>query len=244
MRAYERFVVRLERVCLRRSPLATVESKFAVAYLNHRYPNLRIQQAEHAPNRVFLSVSRRPQIQPLHFISIGTLAHHKGTDLLFHALDQLTPQMPFQLTVICGPKPAYLQQLRATISPALWQRIQFRHNLLPHEVAREMETPTMLLLPSRVDNSPNAVKEAVVAGVPVVASDVGGIPDYVTPGKNGFLFPPGDLAGFVDAIKAACAHPLFGQGRVDAKTLSQTRDYLSPERMAENFLRAYHAALA
>jgi glycosyltransferase involved in cell wall biosynthesis len=101
----------------------------------------------------------------------------------------------------------------------------------------------MLLLPTRADTSPNAVKEAVVAGVPVVASRIGGIVDYVYPGKNGLLFPANDLPGFVQAIRAACQHPLFGQGLVDAGTLEQNRDYLSPRTMERRFTEAYERAL-
>lgn len=101
----------------------------------------------------------------------------------------------------------------------------------------------MLLLPTRADTSPNAVKEAVVAGVPVVASSVGGIPDYVVPGKNGLLFAPGDLREFVQTLRAACAHPLLSQGQVDPEALARLRAYLSPEQMAKNFLRAYDVAL-
>jgi glycosyltransferase involved in cell wall biosynthesis len=114
---------------------------------------------------------------------------------------------------------------------------------LPTQVAAQLESVTMLLLPTRADTSPNAVKEGVVAGVPVVASSVGGIPDYVVPGKNGLLFAAGDLPEFVRAIRAACAHPLFSQGQVEPETLARMRAYLSPEQMAKNFLRAYDAAL-
>jgi len=71
------------------------------------------------------------------------------------------------------------------------------------EVAEEMAQATMLLFPTRVDNSPNAVKEAVVRGLPVVASAVGGIPDYVSPGQNGLLFPAGNLGEFTQSIRAA-----------------------------------------
>jgi glycosyltransferase involved in cell wall biosynthesis len=115
--------------------------------------------------------------------------------------------------------------------------------MLPHQVAEELQTPTMLLMPTRADTSPNAVKEAVVAGVPVVASHVGGIPDYVFPGMNGVLFPPNDLGAFVGAIRSACVHPMLGKGQVDPETHARTRDYLSPERMAENFLKAYELAM-
>jgi glycosyltransferase involved in cell wall biosynthesis len=152
-------------------------------------------------------------------------------------------ERPFKLTLICGPNPAYLESLRASVSAELWRRVEFKHHLLPHEIARELETPTLMLMPTRADVSPNAVKEALVAGMPVVASRVGGIPDYLVPGKNGLMFEVDDLPGFVKAIQEACAHPLFGKGQVDPETLSKTREYLSPERMAENFLAAYRAAL-
>jgi len=83
----------------------------------------------------------------------------------------------------------------------------------------------------------------VVAGLPVISSSIGGIPDYVVPGKNGLLASPGNGPEFFEAIRRACSHPLFSQGAVDPATFAQTRDYLSPERMAQNFLTAYRAAL-
>jgi hypothetical protein len=66
----------------------------------------------------------------------------------------------------------------------------------------------------------------------------------VVHGKNGLLFPAGDLEAFVQSIQSACAHPLFGQGQVNPETLAAQREYLSPESMAKNFLAAYETALA
>jgi glycosyltransferase involved in cell wall biosynthesis len=241
--AYDRFGERLERRYLPRAPVVTTESKFAVEYLSSRYPSLRLLQAEHAPNRAFREVRRRPQTQPVHFITVGGLGHRKGTDLLFAALEQLLPELSFRLTVVSDPQPGAVEALRAGASKALWDRVEFKLHLLPAQVAAQLESVTMLLLPTRADTSPNAVKEGVVAGVPVVASSVGGIPDYVVPGKNGLLFAAGDLPEFVRAIRAACAHPLFSQGQVEPETLARMRAYLSPEQMAKNFLRAYDAAL-
>jgi glycosyltransferase involved in cell wall biosynthesis len=223
--------------------VVTTESSFSVNYLKHRYPRLCIQQAEHAPNHAFREVRRKPQTTPVQFVVVGGLGFRKGSDLLFRALDQLRTEMEFKLTVISDPNPQYLHSLQQATSKELWQRVEFRQHILPHQVAKELENPTMMLMPTRADTSPNAVKEAAVAGVPVVASSVGGIPDYVFPGKNGLLFPPNNLDGFLDAIRSACSHPLFGKGQVDPETHAKVRAYLSPERMAENFLKAYELAL-
>jgi glycosyltransferase involved in cell wall biosynthesis len=243
MARYDRFIARLEPLCLRRAPVVTTESNYAVGYLKARYPGTRIQQAEHAPNRAFFQVRRQPRLQPVRFISIGTLGFRKGTDLLFQGLDRLRQEMAFTLEVISGPNADYLATVRPMVSAALWERVQFKPHILPREVAQELETATLMLLPTRADVSPNAVKECVVAGVPVVASSTGGVPDYVFPGKNGLLFPPGDLEGFVAALRTAVQHPLFSRGQVDAAALAQSRDYLSAARMARNFLTAYRMAV-
>jgi len=242
--SYDRFAEVIERISLKRARVVTTESTFAVKFLNERFPGPKIHQAEHAPNHAFHRVVRRPQLAPVEFLCVGGLGERKGTDLLFAAMERLRGELDFRLKIITGPAPQYIEALRATVSAKTWERITFKHHLLPAEVAVELETAALLLMPTRADTSPNAVKEAVVAGLPVVAAAVGGIPDYVLPGQNGLLFAPGDLEAFVQCIRTACAHPLFGQGLVDPATLAKEREYLSPELMAKKFLAAYAAAIA
>jgi len=240
---YDRFVEIVERLSLRRARVVSTESTFAVEFLRRHFPGPKVHQVEHAPNAAFGRVTRKPQTAPIGFIFVGGLNHRKGTDLLLQALDRLRPGLDFRLKIITNPSPVYEQSLRESVSPETWARIQFKYHLVPSEVASELETPTMMLMPTRADTSPNAVKEAVVAGVPVVASTVGGIPDYVRHDRNGVLFAPDNLDAFVQAIQTACAHPLFRQGEVDAATLAREREYLSPGLMAKKFLAAYEDAL-
>ena len=240
---HERFAALLERMSLRHASVVTTESRFAVNYLRQRYPSLRVRQAEHAPNWLFHRLERRPQTAPVRFITVGTVAYRKGTDLLLRALGRLVNEMQFELVVVGAPDPAFLAGLRCEVSAALWERIQFKTHLTPSQVAEELATATISVLPTRADTSPNAVKEAVVAGVPVVATRVGGVVDYVVHRENGLLVDSGDLDGLTDALREAARHPLFGQGRVDTETCRRMREYLSPERMAQNFCAAYEAAL-
>ena len=129
--------------------------------------------------------------------------------------------------------------MQAGVSAEFWRRIVFKERLTQVEVAQELSAATMMLCPSRADTGPIAVKEAAVAGVPVVGTAVGGIPDYVSPGRNGVLCSPDSLAGFIEAIRAACRHPQFSRGEVDSSTLAQTRAYLSPQLMGQKFWGIY-----
>jgi glycosyltransferase involved in cell wall biosynthesis len=241
---YDRFVEFVERISLNRAKVVTTESNFAVQFLKDNFPKPKIHQAEHAPNHFFRNVNRRPAIAPVEFIAVGGLGHRKGTDMIFAGLEELSGEMDFKMKLITNPLPEYIASLRASVSKKTWARVEIKQHLLPYEVAKELETPTMLLMPTRADTSPNAVKEAVVAGIPVVAASVGGIPDYVVDGKNGLLFPAGDQKAFVAAIRRACAHPLFGKGIVDAETWAKEREYLSPELMAKKFFAAYQSVLS
>ncbi len=241
MTIHDKISVLAERLSLSRALNISVESKFSVEFIQQSHPHLAIHQIEHAPNWLFHRVNRQPASEPIRFLTTGTVGRRKGTDLLLMALNELVSELPFHLVVIGHPEESFLEPLRRTLSAELWRRLEFKTNLQPAEVADELRTATLLLFPTRVDNSPNAVKEAVVAGVPVVASDVGGIPDYVVPGQNGVLFKSGDLNEFVKAIRQACRHPLYRSGRVTPESLVASRAYLSPARMGERFFGTYLA---
>lgn len=239
---YQRFAARLERMSLSRAPLVTVESTFAAKYLKSHFACPEVCQVEHAPAWVFHRVRRQPQIKPVRFIFVGTLSRIKGVDTLLMALDELKGELPFELLLVTEPNQGFLEFVKRRTSTALWQCVQIKHNVAPSEVADELSKATMMLFASRADNSPNAVKEAVVAGVPVVSSAVGGVLDYVIPGQNGLLFRAGDAGGLVEAIRNACHHRLFSQGLVDPAVLSRMRDYLSPALMGKRFQEIYEHA--
>jgi glycosyltransferase involved in cell wall biosynthesis len=241
---YGRLEARLERVSLRRASRVTAESRFAVSWLQQRYPALQVKQIEHAPNRLFHNLERRPVLEPVQFLYVGTACRLKGTDLLVLALDRLKERFDFQLTIVSGEAADFVAQLKNMTSAALWQRIRVLTNLSQDEVGQLVSQATIMLFPTRVDNSPNSVKEAVVAGLPVVASAIGGITDYVVDGKNGITFTAGDIDAFTKSIHSAVEHPLFGRGCVDTTALSEMRKYLSAGAMASRFLEAYRSLRA
>ncbi|HEY0455032.1 MAG TPA: glycosyltransferase [Verrucomicrobiae bacterium] len=239
---YEKFAAWLEKHSLPQAPLVTTESKAAIHYLENRFPGIRLLQAEHAPNWIFHEIKREPQTAPIRFLFVGTLGYRKGADLLFHALEKLMNHLVFELVVVGSPDETISPLLAEMRSKPIWTRVNMLGNLQPSQIAQQLSKATMLVFPTRADTSPNAVKEAVVAGVPVVASAIGGILDYVVPEQNGILFQSGDMPGFVKALRAAAAHPLFSRGMVDGKCCKRMQEYLSPKEMGERFRQGYKIA--
>lgn len=72
------------------------------------------------------------------------------------------------------------------------RNVSFHGNRPPEELAHAYARASLFLNPSTVDNTPNSIVEALAFGVPVVSTDVGGIPDLTEHGKAADLVPAGD----------------------------------------------------
>jgi glycosyltransferase involved in cell wall biosynthesis len=238
---YDHFGAPLERTALSRSRVLTAESTFSANFIRQRYPAAEVHRVDVVPDELFHTVRRQPETAPVRLLFVGQLGHRKGGDLLVRALDRAG--LDFRLLVVGDIEGPLMDEVRRQVSPDLWRRIELRNGLTSEEVASEMSRTTLLVCPTRADTGPMAVKEAAVAGVPVVGSAVGGIPDYIQPGKNGLIFPSGDLPALVEALRSAAAHPLFREGKVDGATLDKVRAELSPLAMAQKFLAVYERAV-
>jgi glycosyltransferase involved in cell wall biosynthesis len=241
-RWHDRLASVLERCSLPKASFITAESNFSAEWVRQHFKKSPVEQIEHVPDLLFHHVQRRPQFQPIRFIFVGTLDYRKGVDLVLEALNQLRNEISFELIMAGTPNPEMIKSLRKRISAELWSRIVFKENLTSKQVADELSRATIMICATRADTGPVAVKEAVVAGVPVVGSAIGGIPDYIVPGLNGLLFQSENLSQLIEAVRVACRHPLFKQGNVEPETLGRMRDYLSPMRMGRRFVEIYQTA--
>ncbi|MGZ8940686.1 MAG: glycosyltransferase family 4 protein, partial [Limisphaerales bacterium] len=233
----------IEPSSLRKAHVVTCESSFGMRYLMEQYPHLKLLQVEHAPDPIFSEVVRRPQLEPLRILCVGSFGYWKGAYVVMQALDLLVDTVDFELIWVGAANAELETELRKKTGEALWKRVTFKNELRAPEVAEELSKATIFLHAALADNSPNAVKEAVVAGVPVVATNTGGIPDYVFPEQNGYLFESGNVIDCRQKLKQVLAHPLFSRGQVEEKALLKVRDYLSARMMAEKFREGYAAAL-
>jgi phenylacetate-CoA ligase len=90
---------------------------------------------------------------------------------------------------------------------------------------------------SLVDNQPVSVIEAFAAGVPVISSNVGGVPDLIASGVNGLLFPARDVNALVEQMTFITEHP--GVARELASNARATAERFSWPAVFRQLRRIY-----
>lgn len=108
-------------------------------------------------------------------------------------------------------------------------------------VARALSAADVLVAPSRQDNLPNTVAEALACGVPAVAFDVGGLPDLIEHERNGYLAQPFDTSDLARGIAWVLQDPERHAALRAAARESTTR--LAPERVAAQHIELYQEIL-
>ena len=154
----------------------------------------------------------------------GQLKQKKGGTLLLEALRQSGDAARIHLLVVGDIEPAMQAPLAAATEFAGVTHIPFvdRFELLPWYAACDL-----LALPSHYDGMPNVVLEAAALGIPLLASNVGGMADLLIDGDNALTFAPGDLHQCRQALRRAAELPdatLRRMGeRLQAEVLSRFR---------------------
>lgn len=116
----------------------------------------------------------------------------------------------------------YLQRLVFELN--LTDRIEFKGKQSPEVIAKLLSKSKVLVLPSYMENSPNVVMEALSSGVPVVAYRVGGLPEFVLDGFNGFLVEVGDIEGLAIKINEIIKNDaLFQKMSTNARGFAKER---------------------
>ena len=175
----------------------------------------------------------QPKTDAADFLFVGELRHLKGVDLLLEALAAIeTPRRPSAVIVGDGPDAGTFKALAARLGLA-------RHVSFPGAMpARQaFALGRSLVMPSRAESFPYIVLEAGGAGVPMIATAVGGIPETAE-GSSRRLVPPADSSALAAAMTRHLNAP--DDIRRDAQSLREViAGRYSVERMAEAVLAFY-----
>jgi glycosyltransferase involved in cell wall biosynthesis len=173
-------------------------------------------------------------------ITVANLRQEKGHDTLIDAASivlQRRPDAEFQI-VGSGPLRSVLE--RQVHERGLGDRVRFLGERT--DVPALLSSSDLFVLPSRSEASPNSVLEAMAAGLPIVATRVGGVPELIRSGVTGVLIEPGAPENLARAVLGMMDRPgvAWELGRAAREAV---RGGFSFDRMVASFEHLYLAQL-
>ena len=229
---------------LRRTDVVIAVSRSTASALIQRYPALRDRPpfvVLPGVNTTALMMARHDTITPngtLRLLCLSRLSHEKGVDVLLRAIARASGLGAVIHAVVAGdgPERYTLGTLAADLGVSTC--VDFVGRV--QDVAPFLREADALVIPSRSENLPLAALEAITAGVPIVAADVGGVSEVVVPDTTGWLFASEDA----DAV----AGVLCSLG--DGMQLQRVRAHLraggnrfGADRMAVGVIGAYELGI-
>jgi glycosyltransferase involved in cell wall biosynthesis len=172
-------------------------------------------------------------------VCVGELRPVKAIDVLIQSLAILKGSGRRVTATIVGEGPDDTKLKAQAERLGLAEEVRF----VGFRPAREaFAMGRMLVIPSRAESLPYVVLEAAAAGVPIIATEVGGVPEIFGP-HAADLIAPDDIAALVEAMRAALADPAATH-RVAEQVRARVRVEFSLSTMVDGGLAAYREALA
>lgn len=177
-------------------------------------------------------------------LAVGRIEKRKGFQYLIRAVPALIAKEPKIKVVIAGPDAGYAEELKKLVANLGIDRfVIFTGGLSDTELNKAFLGASTFVLPSEHDNFPEVALRAAYIGSPIVASNTGGIPEFVEDGQNGLLVEVGNAEQLAQAIISLLndrelANKLSQRARQDViekYTLSQ---------MANKIIKVYEEVLA
>jgi glycosyltransferase involved in cell wall biosynthesis len=198
-----------------------------------------------AHNGVEGTIERDEVPRPFTVGTVGTIGRVKGTDVFLQAAALALERRPTLRFEHAGetdlPRDPELESELARLlsSPPLREAVTMLGRVPAPAVLPRWDA---FVLPSRADAFPLASLEAMSAGIPVVASRVGGIPEQIDHLEHGVLIPADDPAALADWIVRLHDDPEL-RSRLAGAARGRVRDEFTPARQAQQVHRAYLIAL-
>jgi len=199
------------------------ETDYAAQFLRERFPERAdcIHRIYNGLNLAEFGRSDFSSTPPL-IMGVGRLIAKKGFANLIRACGSVAEGgKSFQCEII-GEGPLE-NELRAQIEQLdLQARVALSGAKPQREVRQRLAAASVFVLPSMVDaqggmdNLPTVIMEAMATGLPVISTDIGGIPEMVVQNETGFLVRPGDAVALAGAIEKVTDDRSFAQRLGDA----------------------------
>ncbi len=144
------------------------------------------------------------QRDKLHGLFVGNLVAIKGVDVLIEAFKYLSENTHLNILGEGELKKRLLHQVNAL---GISHRVKFHGRVAHHELPIWNNASDVLCLPSLNEGCPNVILESLACGIPVVGSDVGGIPELINRQEKGIVVPAQNPMALADALEKVLMNP-------------------------------------
>jgi len=185
------------------------------------------------------TLDSRPQCPVI--LVVANVDERKNQNAFISALDPLAKKMSFEIRFFggCGASD-YGREFRELIASRPW--CHYGGMIGRERLRHEFEIATMLALPTHEDNCPMVVLEAMAAGVPVIASRVGGIPDLIDGIKTGLFCDPWNPYSFPEGVCKILGNSNLA-GRLAQNAHEEALRRFHPKVIAKRHLEIYRQVL-
>ena len=202
----------LQETCFRRARHIICPSPYVRTILAGKAKG-HLYDVEHAIDPWWFDVENRPQGQQ--FLYLASLTRRKRLLDLIEAFKMVRKQFPDARLRVAGDPPKgnpgdmeYYKQVRQCITAlGLDDAVNFVGYLGRDRLIAEFEQAIGMVLPSAQETAPIAVNMAMAAGLPVVATRVGGVPWLIQDGVTGYLTDVGNVQGLAEALLRLLSDP-------------------------------------
>jgi glycosyltransferase involved in cell wall biosynthesis len=185
------------------------------------------------------SLGLAPDVPLIGFV--GRLNPEKAPDVFVEAFAHVARAHPDARAVIVGDGPMKAGLETRAASLGLAERLHwvpFRDEIAPLLVDMDV-----IVMPSRTEGFPMLLLEAMALARPVVASEVGGIPEVIERGRSGWLCPRADAAAFGEVVSRVLEHP-EARRLVGEQARRTVLERFTAEIMAQRMMALYDEVLA
>ncbi|MCU1385815.1 MAG: hypothetical protein JWL71_4512 [Acidobacteria bacterium] len=182
-----------------------------------------------------------PVRTPGHVVTtVANLRPEKGHDVLVRAMATVAREIPDVVVQLVGGGPMRAALLGQIGTLGLTNVVRLLGDR--EDVPEVLAGTDVFVLPSRTEAFPNGIMEAMAMRLPVVASDVGGIPELIAHERNGILVPPDDERALAAAVLELFRDPARAD-RLAASARATIESRYSFERMVREFEALYEVEL-
>lgn len=240
---YRALMLRMARLAFRRADAVRVISSSTAERARHYAPDLpQARFMTFSDTDVFRGTERRLPIDEAEdIVYAGVLIPRKGVHHLLNAFAQLDHPRA-QLHLVGGAENAdYAKQLwQQAADLGIAERVCFAGAVSQAQLARYFGAARVMVLPSLSEGLGRVVVEAMLLGTPVIGSRVGGIPDLIIDGENGYLVEAGNEAELTAALRRVYEADVAAMGD---KARGFAEDFFSPEKYLEGYRKLFELAL-